>query len=170
MTFKEKMDRWIAPLKWRVEGMIAKAIVQAVSESSQLQVLKLTVGSETHDGVESIQPYGFTSCPPVGSQAVVVFIAGRRDNPLVVACDDGRVRVKCQPGDPAMYNNSGAIVRLQPGGKVAIGNDNTELLDLLHRLMTAVETGIVSPGGGPLDTVAAITALKVELAGLKGDL
>jgi phage gp45-like len=170
VNFTAKLDRWVAPLRRKVEGMVGKAVLQAVNDAPDLQVVKLSLFSETHADVERVQNFGFTSRPPVGSQAVVLFVGGRRDNPVVVACDDGRVRVKLQEGEAAMYGTSGAIVKCGAGGKVMIGNATVELLDLLDQSLSALEVAAVAPGGGPLLNAAAFTAIKTLLASLKGTL
>lgn len=164
------LERWVEPLRRTVRGMIAKAVLEAVSDGSDLQVVRLKVGGETHDGVERIQEFGFTSHPPAGSQAVVVFVGGRRDNPLVVACDDGRVRKKVAAGEAAVYNSSGAFVHLQAGGRVVIGNPQAELLDLLDQVLAGLQAATVAAPGGPYPLVNAanFTAIKTLLAQLKG--
>lgn len=170
MKLTERLDRWIAPLKRTVHGMVAKAILQAVSDAGDLQVVKLSLNGQTHADVERVQNYGFTSRPPAGAQAVVVFVGGRRDNPLVVACDDGRVRVKVESGEAAMYNNSGVFLKTRPGGRLVIGNSTTELLDLMDQTLAALVAATVAAPGGPYPLVnaATFTAIKALLASLKG--
>lgn len=167
-----RLDRWIAPLRRKVYGMIGTAIVQAVTDSKDLQLLKISLLGETHPDVERVQNFGFTSVPPAGSQAVVLFVGGRRDHPVVVACDDGRQRIKLEVGEAALYNDSGSVVKLGAGGKVAIGNDTAELLDLMDQLLDNLISAVVATAIGPqpLSTVANLTTIKTTLATLKGTL
>lgn len=100
--------------------MVAKALVKAIVDSEDLQLMKLSLNGETHSEVERIQPYGLTSIPPEGAQAVVLFLGGNRDNPVVIAADDGRVRVKVEPGEVAMYSEHGNRIVLKADGSIEV--------------------------------------------------
>lgn len=66
-----------------------------------------------------------------------------------------------------LYHNNGRI-KIDESNKIAIGNDSTELLDILSRTLTGIAAITVS--GVPIDNLATFTALKTELDLLKGSL
>lgn len=117
MTLAEQLQRFISPLKERVLSMIGCAIIQAVKDSGNLQVLKLSMlRDELKEDVERIQEYGFTSNPPKGSEAVVVFPQGNREFGVVIATDSATYRLKNLPeGAVALYNKNGDYVKLTEG-------------------------------------------------------
>ena len=95
MNVVATIEKMLAPLRTRVANLVARAVVQLVNDGTKLQVVQLEVlEGETRDGCERFQEYGFTSVPLAGSEAVVLFVGGRRDHPLVVAVDDRRYRKK----------------------------------------------------------------------------
>ncbi len=85
------LDRFIAPLKRQIAGMLAKGVLFLVDDSSDLQTVQVKINGETHDGVERLQPFGLTSVPVKGAQVVISFIGGKRDNPVAMVIDDGRL-------------------------------------------------------------------------------
>jgi phage baseplate assembly protein V len=113
----DMINRVLAPVRRRVENLIARAVVGQVLDSSTLQSLQLAILSdETRDGCERFQQYGFTSVPFADAEAVVVFVGGLRDHPLVLAVDDRRYRKKnLQPGESALYSDEGDYLLLKRG-------------------------------------------------------
>src|SRR4051812_34441314 len=108
LTFNDQMNRFLAPLKRRIFGMLSKALIESLTDSTDLQISTISLNGETHSNVERVQPYGTTSRPLQGSQAVVLFLGGDRGNPLLIACDDGRHRVKLDvDGEFAIYSKFG---------------------------------------------------------------
>ena len=156
---------------------IARGVVQVVKDSGGMQELQLGVlEGEDIDDAERFQPYGFSSVPLEGAEAVVLFPGGDRAHPLVVAVEDRRHRPTGKdPGEVCLYSNAGQLVILKadgsvevscaPGGTVTIndGSGGAALatkadIDLLtgafNTLVTAYGTHIhggVTPGA-PGDT------------------
>jgi phage baseplate assembly protein V len=118
----DAVNRLLAPLRTRIANMVARAVVALVDDAGKLQVLQLGVlADETRDGCERFQEYGFTSVPLPGAEAVVLFVGGRRDHPLVVAVDDRRHRkTGLEPGESALYNHAGAYVLCKADGSVEV--------------------------------------------------
>jgi phage baseplate assembly protein V len=116
------INKVVAPLRARVMNMIARAVVQRADDSKRLQLLQLGVlDGETRGDLERFQQYGFTSVPLEGAEAVVLFVAGRRDHGLVVAVDDRRFRPKnLQPGEVALYDQNGTLVVCKVNGDLEV--------------------------------------------------
>jgi phage baseplate assembly protein V len=100
--------------------MFAKAVLDSLNDSTELQLAKITLNGETHADVVRLQPFGLTSRPAKGAQALVGFVGGNRDNPVVIVCDDGRVRVKVSEGETAVYNQDGTKIVLKNNGTVEV--------------------------------------------------
>jgi phage baseplate assembly protein V len=96
------------------------ALVDAKKKCQQLQVELLA--DETKDNVEHFEPYGFTSHPKEGAEALVVFLGGGRDHGLVILAGDRRYRLtKLEEGDVALYTDEGT--------KLVLGRNRTITAD-----------------------------------------
>jgi hypothetical protein len=68
-----------------------------------------------------LQPYGFASRPPAGTQVLVTPIDGRPDHLNVTAQFDQN-RPAIADGETVLYGPDGQIVYMQTGGKILIGS------------------------------------------------
>lgn len=99
--------------------MLAKGILESLSEGTELQLVKVNLGSQVQSGVDRLGEYGLTSRPSPGAQAVVLFIEGRRDNPVVIGIDDGRYRVQLDAdGEVALYSQFGNKIVMKADGSI----------------------------------------------------
>lgn len=112
----------IDPLERRISSMVARAVIQIVADSGDLQRVQIGVLSgEVIDDAERFQGYGFTSVPLSGAEAVVLFPGGDRAHPLVIATDDRRHRVAgLSDGDACVYSSSGAQVIVRADGDIEV--------------------------------------------------
>ncbi len=118
----EQLRHLIRPLANKVLNTIARGVVQLADDGKKLQILQLGVlAGETIDGAEHHQPYGFSSVPLAGAEAVVVFPNGDRSHPLVIATSDRRHRpTGGEPGEVTMYHHSGSKVIMLEGGNIEV--------------------------------------------------
>lgn len=109
-------------LRAKINGMVARAVVRAVRDSSALQELKLEVlAGERVERAERFQQYGMSSVPFPGAECVVVFAQGNRDHPLVVAVDDRADRpTGLAAGEVMVYARGGARVHLKADGSLRL--------------------------------------------------
>lgn len=114
MSAAEQLRRLMAPIEGRVRLMLARAIVNLVSDAAQAQELQIDVlADETHDAVERLQDYGFTSVPHAGAEALVGFVGGLRSHGVVIAVADRRYRLRgLEAGEVALYDDLGNVVKL----------------------------------------------------------
>ena len=114
MNAREDMLRLIAPIAGRVRLMLSRAIVNLVSDEPQAQELQIDLlADETHDAVERLQDYGFTSVPHAGAEALVGFVWGLRSHGVVIAVGDRRYRLRgLEAGEVAMHDDLGNVVKL----------------------------------------------------------
>ena len=110
----------LRPLQTRIANVVARAVVKLADDTKMLQLLQLGVlAGEGIDQCEYHQPYGFSSVPLAGAEAVVVFPNGDRSHPLVISASDRRYRpANSQPGEVVVYNNTGATIRITKDGDI----------------------------------------------------
>lgn len=115
----DSLNRLLNPLRQRVALMISRAVVALVSDGEALQRLNLNVLSgEIQTGIERWQNFGFTGHPlPGTTEAVVLYIGGDRDHPVVVAADSPTTRPTDVPaGGSAQYDVTGGRAELDAAG------------------------------------------------------
>lgn len=90
-------------------NVLARGVVALANSASKLQSLQLRLlAGEVKDGVEHLEPYGFTSCPKSGAEALAGFIGGDRSHGVVIMVSDRRFRVQgLKPGEVAIYTDEG---------------------------------------------------------------
>jgi phage gp45-like len=117
-----EIARLLDPVRRRVLLAIGRALLRGVDDAGGLQRMQVSLlGPETRDAVERVQPYGLTSVPLVGAEAVVVCVGGNRDHPVVVACDDPRLRPSgLQPGEVCVYGPEGQRILMKGDGTIEI--------------------------------------------------
>jgi len=159
MTEPATLSRLLAPLQRRVMLAIGRAVLRAAAGAGGLQITLLA--GETRAGVEHVQPYGLSTLPLAGAEAVVLSVGGNRDHPLAVVVDDPRHRPPgLAAGEVCLHAAQPAAQRLhlRADGSVLL---RTHLLrieaDLVEVTGDVVAGGIslrhhthggVEPGGG----------------------
>lgn len=104
----------------RIMMTVARAVVTLVDDSAgrQRMQLELLKGEYASD-VERMQNYGMTSVPPVGSDAAVVFVAGNREQGIILAVENRLYRLQgLEQGEVALYDDLGQVVHLTRQGPV----------------------------------------------------
>ena len=96
-------------------NVLARGVVALASSAGKLQSLQLRLlAGEVKDGVEHLEPYGFTSCPQSGAEALAGFIGGDRSHGVVIMVSDRRFRVQgLKPGEVAIYTDEGDRVHFK---------------------------------------------------------
>lgn len=122
MSFADNLERWIAGLRAKVSNMVLKALIQNVTDSSDIQLVKVSVlANELDDKVERVQNYGFTSVPPAGGEAIVLSVGANRDHPVVIVADSSQDRKKgLNSGEVAVYHKGGAYILFKSDGTIEI--------------------------------------------------
>jgi phage baseplate assembly protein V len=104
--------------KRRVGMMVGRAVLSAIDDSQQFQSLQVDLlDSETADDVEHFQPYGFSSNPFPGAEALHLAVGGLRSHGVIICAGDRRYRLTGgAPGEVVMYDDQGQKVHLQRAG------------------------------------------------------
>lgn len=103
----ETIQKLTEDMRGKVRLMVGRAILAAIGDAGPIQTAQAKLlADETHDDMERVQEYGFTSVPLPGAEGVVVFVGGNRDHGLIIATDDRRYRLKgLQGGEVALYTD-----------------------------------------------------------------
>lgn len=110
----------------RLIGVVIAVKLALIDDSGAQQTAQATFRSGAPDGVREVidkvtrlGEYGFYSCPPEGSEALVVFLGGRRSMPVVIATGHRADRPKdMKPGEASLFNTvAGQYVIASEDGK-----------------------------------------------------
>lgn len=111
----------------RIYSLVLHAIgrgrITAAKDDGNVQLLQIRLGpDEIRDNTARLAEYGFTSMPPIGSDAVALFIGGNRSSGVIVATGHQASRLKnLQVGEVAIFDNQGQSVYLTRNGIVING-------------------------------------------------
>lgn len=106
----------------RARSIVRRATIGNLdSEADGQTVQATTLADETRDAVELFEPYGFTSAPPAGSEALVFNVGGDTAHPVALAAGSRAVRlVGLASGEVAVYSNAGSRIVLREDGSIDI--------------------------------------------------
>lgn len=130
MALVNEINRILEPIRRRIALMLSKAIIDAVDDTTALQLVKLKIlKNEVDTEIERPQQYGFSSVPPAGGEAVVAFIGGNRDHAVVIASDDSRHRPRSNTeGDVFVYHKDGTTFIKLSENMINIEADGRQIL------------------------------------------
>ncbi|GJL37216.1 baseplate assembly protein [Enterobacter hormaechei] len=91
-------------------------LTRVKSDLSIQQVqLKGLAGEQLQDA-EFFQHFGFTSCPPAGTQCIVLPMGGQTSHSIIIATENGAYRIQnLASGEVAIYSSEGAYVHIKKG-------------------------------------------------------
>ena len=96
----------VSPITDKIKNALSRAVVRFVENSYKTQRVQLEVfKGEIKDGVEHFEPYGFTSFPLVGAEAILAAIGASRGHGVALLVHDPRYRPRAgTAGDAAMFH------------------------------------------------------------------
>lgn len=176
----------------RVRGVVRRAVIGRVDAEAGTQTLQAkTLADDVRDEVELFEPYGFTSSPPDGCEALVFSVGADSSHRVALAAGDRTRRLAVDAGEVAVYHESGSRLIMRTDGSIEVypaegqvvrlgaegGLPVARATDPVHRelamqqWMTAVEAGITTMAGlfnaGPGPMLAApgtITPAQIPVA------
>jgi len=163
--------RMLSPIVSRIQAMIGRAILSAVSDAGGMQVVKVSgLSGEVIDKLDHPQPFGFTANCPTGGQAVVAFVGGSRDQGIVLVVDHTAHRKKnLKAGESAVYSSQGTYVYLKEDGTIEIETNGSEVKILGRTVSTETihSDKDVEAAGDVSDSVGKLDKVRDDLASLK---
>lgn len=109
------MQKMLAPLNRAISNMALRATVVLVNSASKMQSLQVKMrGDEAKENIEHFEPYGFTSKPHAGSEAITLFFNGDRSHGAAIVVADRRYRLAVlEGGEVALHDDLGQKVHLK---------------------------------------------------------
>lgn len=169
----------------RIQQVVGRGRSTDANDAGPVQTMQVRMGADELIGdLPRAAEYGFTSVPPVGTDAIVLFLGGERSNGIVVATNNQQFRMKALGnGDVAIYDNRGQSVLLSAdgividaGGSRPITLQNATRVDVnspLHANQGLHIDGVIEQTsadpvtlGGPVTSAGEISAPDVKLGGL----
>ena len=125
--------RLLRSLQRRMATLVGRAVLLAVNAGTGLQSVQVRIlADEVMDGVEHMEPYGFTSNPLPGAEGVVLNVAGQRGACVGVNFGNRGVRVAgLKSGEVCIYTDE--------GDKITLKRDRHMEIETLHLVIRAQE-------------------------------
>ncbi|WP_429913865.1 phage baseplate assembly protein V [Klebsiella pneumoniae] len=98
-------------------------LTRVKSDLSIQQVQVNGLAGEKLQDAELFQHFGFTSCPPAGTQCIVLPIGGQTSHSIIIATENGAYRLQVASGEVAIYSDEGAFVHIKKGRIVEVECD-----------------------------------------------
>jgi phage baseplate assembly protein V len=107
----------------RIILMLARGAVTLVDDSKPVQTVQARINAaEVIPEMPRFAEYGFTSNPPTGTQVVIGFKNGDRNDGIVIATSNAKYRLKSlSTGEMAIHDDKGQSVYLSAAGIVVNG-------------------------------------------------
>lgn len=173
-----------APLRRRVMGLVSRGTLRVVDDTKTPQAVQIELqDGEVSFPIEHLQPFGFSSVPPVNADALHVSIGANRANGIVLFANAKQARPTAQlEGTVCLYTTNAMLVRLLPDGTVELGESPTEyaaradkvadeinkIKDKLNTLITTynahTHAGVTSGGGTTATPSATATSASATTA------
>jgi phage baseplate assembly protein V len=110
----------------RILLLMARGAIALVDDTKGVQTLQVRLNAlELIPDVPRYAEYGFTSNPPAGTQALVAFKNGDRNDGFVIATSNAKYRMTAlATGEVAIHDSRGQSVYLTEAGIVVNGGGN----------------------------------------------
>jgi phage gp45-like len=149
----------IGPIQRSVRLMISRGLLMLVDDTQTTQEVQLgLLAGEVLSGLEHFQPYGFTSNPFPGAEAVFLSVAGNRTQGIVVVIGDKRYRITgLQSGEVCLHDDQGQTIIIRRNGIVI-----TTKMQVTVNAPTTIYNGNIQVNGG-ITTTEDVVAANVSL-------
>ncbi|MCW3835964.1 phage baseplate assembly protein V [Sphingomonas canadensis] len=154
----------IARMNARIQMMIGRGTISGADADPKMQELQVEMlADETHEGVEHVEPYGFTARPKKGAEAVMLAVGGLRGHGIVLAVADRRYRITgLQEGEVSLYDDQGQ--------QVLIGRDGIRIVSAQGvSIETEGDFSVAAEGNVSIEAAGTITLDPGGAMALKGD-
>lgn len=97
----------------RIQAAIGRGRITTVNDDGGAQLIQARLGPlEVRDATPRLAEFGFSSRPPVGADAILVFIGGDRSNGVVIATGHQASRpTGLEEGETIVYDLFGKFIR-----------------------------------------------------------
>ena len=107
MSGMDGIHRLLGPLRRRIATMVSRCILSVVNPNAGIQQVQVSIlADEVMDGVEHMEPYGYTSHPLAGGEGVLLNVAGQRGAAVAVNIGGRAFRLQgLAAGEVALYTD-----------------------------------------------------------------
>ncbi|WP_186151045.1 phage baseplate assembly protein V [Burkholderia gladioli] len=153
----------------RIRNLFGRGRVTLVDDSGPVQIVQLRMnGLEVPAGRFRVPEFGFSSNPPVGSDALALHVAGDRSAGAVVGTNHQESRPRgLEPGESMLYSQDGKSVHLKDGaivveakGQNVVVNDAANVTWTCSgdfKIVAGGKFSVVAPGGSEFDTPMVVS-------------
>lgn len=168
----------VAPVSRRLRTLLRRSVVRLVKYSGSVRLLQAKVpGGSALSDLEHLEPFGFTSHPVPGAEALVLSFGGNGSHSVALMVSDRRYRVTIAEGEVALYNANGDSLHFKADGtavvtaatKVQIDSPATEISGTLTVTGATTLSSTLAVAGATTAasiTSGAITASAVTSGGV----
>lgn len=106
----------------KIMNLVSRGYITFSNSASKCQTLQIKMsGGEQKSDVEHIEPYGFTSRPLDGAEAVALFLDGDKSHGVVLVSGDRRYRItSLKKGEVAIYTDEGDYIIFNRNNEINI--------------------------------------------------
>ena len=105
----------------RIRNILKRGLVRHSNYGHSQRYLQLQVeGGEPIGDIEHFEPFGFTSGPVSGAEAVVLAFNGNGSHSVALVVDDRRYKLEVNEGEVAIFNRHGDKVHIKDDRSIAI--------------------------------------------------
>lgn len=167
MDIRDQLNRFLLPLKNRIQNMVCRCTIKLVDDTKKVQNIQASLlAGELKSDIEHYQEYGFSSVPKVGMEGLIAFIGGDRSNGVIVAIGDREFRLKSlQPGEVAIYTDEGDFIKLGREHHISVSTLHLEVTATEDTLITTKKLTINAETGVDITTPAMTTSADFSAGG-----
>lgn len=114
--------RLMSPLARSVGNMLARGTLVLANAATKMQSLQVRIlDGEAKDAVEHFEPYGYTSRPHPGAEALLQFFGGDRSHGVAFMVADRRYRLTgLESGEVALFDDLGSKIVIKRGNVIEV--------------------------------------------------
>lgn len=159
-----------APIVRRLIQLVQRSVVVSSRYVDNIRLLQLKLpGGSAIDGIEQLEPFGFTSHAPDGAEAITIALGGNSSHSIVILVSDRRYRLVIDKGEMAIYNQfhdkvhirKDRVIEMKSAVKVLV---DSPLLECLQNLKVGGNAEI----GGNQTVIGTSTAADHISDGISG--
>ena len=149
----------VTALWQRLRVLVGRGRITGVDDARAAQVLQVKLGAdETKDGTPRAAEYGFVSMPPLGTDAIVIFIGGERTNGVVIATNNQTFRMRnLANGEVAIHDDKGRFVLLGAAGIHVQGNDSPITAETTSDVTVTAGGDLTAQAGGRVNVASDVS-------------
>jgi len=100
-----------------IKMMLGIGRITSLSDDGLIQTLQYRTPLEVRDKTPRMTEFGFSSSPPVGSDAVIAYLGGDRSSAVIIATNHkGSRHTGLSAGETVIYDQTGLYVKLTASG------------------------------------------------------